>query len=221
MKPYKVVCNDTDPAWLEHRHRYVTASAVAVLFNESKWSNRSQLLAEKSSSEPTVLTDTPNMWHGRMDDAHNMRKFCDALGFRYRQAHTMVESTQCEGLACTLDGLVINNPNKFPEPLISKDFKSWGYSLKEDVNLMSGIGVLEMKQTEAWWHKDWKDVPPAYYELQVQTQLYVTGLSWGVLACQIGAAMFKAFLIEADPDVHREIEVKVKEFWNEVALGKD
>lgn len=217
MRNYKVVCNDTDPDWLEKRHRYITASAIAGIAGASPWSSREALIAEKAGTEPLSLTDTPNMWHGREDESNNMRKFCKAMGFRYRATHLMLESSKVDRLSATLDGLVIDDPNRPDlEYCLSKDFADWGPYIKAKVIGSEGVGLLEMKQTESWGGKNWKDVAPVYYWWQVQAQLYVTGFDWAVIACQIGAAGFRAHYITPDEDAYSFIETEVPEFWKDV-----
>ena len=179
------------------------------------------------------------MWHGRVDELWNMKKFAAALGLHTKQTHSFVASNKVEGLAATLDGLctldssTANSPDwerplferameeylgthvapEFEVELLSKDADSWVPSLMEDVQLASGVGLIEMKQTEAWWGKEWAKATPDHYWLQVQAQLLVTGLPWAILACQIGAAMFRAVYIEPCEDTHKEIEVAVADFW--------
>ena len=220
MSVYKVICKDTDPEWLDHRHKYLTASNAATLFGVNKWGGSySDLVEEKAAPEtPPPLQDTANMWHGREDEANNMRKFSKALGLRCKQTHVFLASTKCR-LAATLDGMIIN---KSPEtiPYISKDSDTWLPALKDRIELSPGVGILEMKQTEAWFRKDWDSSIPEYYLTQVQTQLYVSGVRWAVVACQIGAAMFKAYYVLPDLEFHRELESKVNEFWKDVERYK-
>jgi hypothetical protein len=51
------------------------------------------------------------------------------------------------------------------------------------------------------------------YYWQVQTQLLVTGLDWGVIVCRLGAADWRGHVILADAFAHEEILTAVEEYY--------
>ena len=217
MKPYKVLCTDKDPNWLQLRHEHLTASDVAALLGESPWKTREQLLAEKSSPLPGEWKDTRNMWHGRFNEDHNRKKFSHITGIRSRGAHAMLASSLLTPLACTLDAIAIP-PKEWPQIVpVAVQTPSWISKVVQQVMDAGGMGLLEMKQTEAWYGKEWKKGPPMHYWIQVQTQLFVTQFEWAILCCQIGAADMIAYFMRREPVFADELERAMKEYNEELS----
>lgn len=218
MKPYEVVCTDSDPRWPQFRHELITASSVATLLGVSPWSTREQLLEEKMQEEPRDWKDSRNMWHGRYDEHHNMRKFGDITGIRCRATHLFLRSTKLTKIGCTLDGLCI--APRTERELVSVATKKNLTTLVNYVSGLGGTGLIEMKQTETWNGKNWKTAVPPYYRVQVQTQLFVTGYDWAIIACAIGAADMTAYVIEKDDFFEDELTAAVADFVKELEDGR-
>lgn len=84
-----------------------------------------------------------------------------------------------------------------------------------------GPGVLECKNVDFLAFRDkWTaDECPAHIEIQLQHQLEVTGLAWGVVAALVGGNTVWLYVRERDLAVGRAIRVKVAEFWASQAAG--
>jgi len=81
-----------------------------------------------------------------------------------------------------------------------------------------GTGLIEVKNTSGWNMKYWKgDDSPEHYRVQVQCQLYVSGLKWAVLCPKIGSADIMPKLILPKPEFHLRLEEEVAKFWKEVS----
>lgn len=222
---YKVLC-DADrerEKWLKLRHDYLTGSAISALFGLTKWKTRAQVVSEKSSPyDPNdSLVDSRSMYHGRMNERVNMQKFADCMGLYYRPCNYFVVNDR--RLGATLDGLcsvrsdVGVNPVLCEQRPTSREYLGdWMQPLREDLEALGGVGLLEMKQTRTYFGKQWIAETPRHYYYQVQVQLMVTGLPWAVAACQVGTDNFIAHLIRPDWDVQAEIQEGADALWKEI-----
>ena len=74
-------------------------------------------------------------------------------------------------------------------------------------------GVLELKTTNAYARADWQENAPAYYRIQVQHQLMVTGLPFASIACLIGGQEFIWLDVERDEAFIQQHRRRVEAFW--------
>lgn len=80
-------------------------------------------------------------------------------------------------------------------------------------------GIIEMKQSDGWKKQveQWTEGVPEYYWIQVQTQLYVTGVDYAAVVCRLGVADIRCHVVLPDEDFwNHEMIPAVEEFWNEV-----
>jgi predicted phage-related endonuclease len=224
-KPYKILCTDKDPQWLAHRSRLVTASEAYSLFYEDrpdgkKWPKTRRELVWEKANPIGAFPDSRNMWHGRDDEDHNRKKFGRICGVRSKAAHWLLESSLVPGLGATLDGICIA-PQRRTEPQSVACSGTWPSILPDTLRMYGGVGILEMKQTESFFGKEWKTGVPEHYKHQVWAQLVVAGFDWAVIACQIGAADMEAHVIEHPGQVHIDtLREAVSQFWVDVEAVK-
>ena len=80
-----------------------------------------------------------------------------------------------------------------------------------------GIGALEIKTAGHWVGKQWLDGdPPLHYQVQLQHQLAVTGMSWGTLCVLIGGQKMLWFDTERNDDFIERMIDKEAFFWTQV-----
>ena len=219
-KSYKFICNDQHPDWLKHRFNHVTASETSVLFGCCPWKDRDSLYTEKVSAQ-SDFKDSRNMWWGRRMEKINMQLFTEISGLRTRSSNAFIESVEEPILAATLDGFVM--APAYPSPPCFHHIASkqpWWEAMVHPLSRAKGLGLIEMKQTESWFAKKWWPQPPTHYILQVQHQLLVSGLDWGLLVAKVGAADMIGHFIGADRALHEEIKTDAREFWKEVESGR-
>ncbi len=96
----------------------------------------------------------------------------------------------------------------------------WLPDFMDSIRMRRGLGLIEMKNTEAWFRKNWVDGAPDHYYIQLQHQLLVLGLDWGVLVAKVGAGDMIAHIYDADRKLHEEIKTDAAEFWKEVEDGR-
>ena len=180
------------------------------MFGVNPWTSAEKYIASKIPNEdgeyPSFYVNRP-MLNGRYDEEYNAQKFAHISGLRRRPCHLFLASTRWPELACTLDGLV-RMPNPIRPIAQAGNLVSslWPVHILMDLRQarrdgLGETGLLEMKQTELssgkrYWLK--KARPPYFYEIQLQSQLHVTGYDWGILAARVGAHDMQAFFVRRD-----------------------
>lgn len=111
--------------------------------------------------------------------------------------------------------------DKYPFALASVDKFIVGQSRHVDgVVPRQGIGILEVKNAHYFmadmWSADNNNEPPLEYQIQVQHQMMVSGLSWGSIAALIGGSEFLWADIARDEAVIEMLAEKEREFWARV-----
>src|SRR6266567_108753 len=77
----------------------------------------------------------------------------------------------------------------------------------------SEVGALQIKTTNAFAAKDWKEGAPLYYQVQQQGELAVTGYTWGTLCVLIGGNRMLAMPDETRNDQFIESAIpRLEEF---------
>ena len=214
MKPYKFVCYDSDPDWLKHRFQHITASESSVILDRCPWKTRQDLFAEKAAMS-APFRDSNSMWWGRESERFNMQMFTKITGIRTRPCNAFLKSNIAPVLACTIDGFA-KAPRKRRDVQDVAVKKGWLPDFMDEIHQRRGLGLIEMKNTEAWFRKHWLPQPPDHYFIQVQHQLFVTGLDWAILVAKVGACDMIAHVIDADKAFHKMLKQDAKSFWKEV-----
>lgn len=219
-RPFRKLCDASSPEWHRLRDLMVTGSDVASVLNKSPWKKREELLLQKRAANDNGFVPSRSMLWGSLAERANMAHFSQITGVRFRHTNAFLQSTLCPLIGATLDGLCrISVPEDFHFLSFCSD-REHAEGLSAEMLARDGqFGILEMKQTEAWNLKNWKVAPPEYYYLQVQAQLFTTGLDWALLVCKIGAADIRAYFVDADPLLHEDMIEAVQTFWEEVRNG--
>jgi|CXWL01.1.fsa_nt_gi putative phage-type endonuclease len=213
-EPRRYVCRASDPQWLSERKKVVTGSEIAVVMGLSPWKTREALLAEKLA--PDVPIVSRHMWWGSHSEKSNMEAFTKLTGLRTRGTNRFWVRGE---LGATIDGfLTTENPRAPLEPCWSPAYRMLGDQLKwvTHVDTRRPLGLVEMKQTEAYRAKEWAKGVPTYYLYQAQAQMFVTGLTWCVVACRLGAADMICHVLEFDAELAQEMQDAAREFMAEV-----
>ncbi len=214
-KQYELVCHDDDPSWLSYRFEHITASEMSAIMGRCPWADREDIIRRKVTRSDGFKA-TRNMWWGSELERFNMEMFTKISGIRTRSCNAFLRSTKNPLIAATLDGFALN-PRKDYDTLDIAIKKPWAHDLRAVLRNRSGLGLIEMKNTEAWFAKKWYEEPPEHYVIQLQQQLYVTGLDWGILCAKLGAGDMIAYLIDADPLLHEEMEIDANAIWKEIS----
>lgn len=80
-----------------------------------------------------------------------------------------------------------------------------------------GRGSLQIKTAAAEARRLWREGPPLQYQIQLQWEMFVAGLSWGSLVCVFGGQRFAGpFDFESDPAFLSRVVPAVAAFWARV-----
>lgn len=83
-------------------------------------------------------------------------------------------------------------------------------------------GLLQVKTCSAWLEDDWRDAPPAKYEVQCRVEMAVCDLPWNDIVCLCGGQkQLGPFRIERDLALEDRILTSLREFWRMVQDGRE
>lgn len=186
------------PEWLQKRSQGIGASDAATVLGASPWSDPLTLFLEKVGLKPGAEENESMRWGQRLQPI-------------VAEEHQLVTGRP---ITDPSEGgkFVIHQHPQIPWCLSTLDY------LQEDKE--RGLGVLEIKTTSAFKEEDWIEEPPLHYQVQVQHQLAVTGLSWGSLSVLIGGQKFITFDIERDEEFIELMLAHEETFWKGVLANE-
>lgn len=176
--------------WLEWRRGGIGASDAAAIVGMSRWASPYSLWLDKTGQVPLGGTGSEAMrWGQRLEGV-----VCDAFA-EERDAQVM------------LRGVWVENA----------DNRVMRATLDAVAEVDGELGVLEAK-TNNGRDGTWDDGVPLYYQIQVQHQLYVTGLEKAWVAVLLGGQEFRIFDVERDEEAILVIESAAERFWEQAVL---
>lgn len=188
----------TREAWLAERRTLLTASDVPAALGLSPWKSPFELWAEKTGNiDPEDIGDRDAVKWGLRLEGSVIEGYAEDTGricSRWPQ-HTLKRSESIDWLGATPDA--IQNAPEFGDV----------------------TGNLQIKTTNAFKKADWAEEPPIYYQVQLQTELLVTGMPWGTLAALIGGQQLVWFDQELNQRFVDAMLPKLEAFWELVKTG--
>jgi putative phage-type endonuclease len=182
--------HENEAAWLEARRDGIGASDVSGIVGLSPYASPFSVWADKIHG--TYREPTYGMQLGKKLESIILESFEDVTGLHVqaisRQLH--IAHPQFEWAQATLDGLAFDH-------------------LDDDSHASDAIGVVEAKTDGRF--KRWKKVPD-HHVIQVQWQMYVSGLERGWLAALHGGRLFEVYEIEKDLGIQEQLVTKVSQF---------
>lgn len=183
--------------WHALRAEHVGASEVAALFGcqPDYAMSHYQLWQVKSGRIPAPEVDGPRVRAGKILEAGIAQLVALEHDLKIEQWAGYAQSDSCEGLGCT------------------PDYRMWDDGAE---------GLLEIKWVDGLVYKrTWtNDEPPLHIQLQLQTQLHVTGIPSGAIGALVGDKPM-IFYSDYRPKIGAEIEKRVAAFWADVKDGKE
>lgn len=166
---------DTESDWLAARRRGIGASEAAAVLGLSKFLSPMDVWTDKVGlAEPRAELERMK-WGKRLQ-----RPIAD--GYAEETRRTLIDPGPYTLLRSV----------RYPWLVASPDY----FLMQHDAS--AGPGTLDVKNSSVFMRQDWSEEPPLPYQIQVQQQLLVTGLTWGVLAVLLGGQE----LMYADLVVH-------------------
>lgn len=233
---------DNREEWLEQRKGYLTASAIAGwrgpdhLPSKYAWyfedNNRESILAEKFDGLQKLFGSYAevSMAHGRDDEEHIIGKVGKELGSHTEPDNSMFVNDRWPHIAATIDAFIYV-PTEDGEFCYGQDPSQNSKAQEALITLVDhdlDATVLETKKSvSVGWAKG--EVPP-YYVTQVQTQIAVLDLPFGLIAAE---CLFKhpkekwrlfwdlrISVIERDPSWGAVLDQCNEEFAKELDLAQ-
>ncbi len=182
--------------WLAERRNGLGASDISAALGINPWKTPFALWAEKCGLLPPEEQAKENEaieWGLRLEEP-----IIEAFGQRTnRSVHipaqpTMVAHPEYDFLRCTPDA----------------------YQWRSESGPKGDLQVKTTAQQNAW---EWENGGvPLMYEVQVQAELFVTGMEWGSIACLIGGQRLVWRDIQPDTDFIQLVLPRLEQFWESV-----
>lgn len=198
------VCDALTPEWFKLRlsGKTVTGSHIGSLMGLNPWGTRESVLAHLRDPKPVHSRHA--LWGSAME-VPNMKVFNSLTGLKTAPVNAYFETGR---VGATIDGIILE-PLSGPLASVEKGKEwvaaptYWSMSMQHLHEARAKHGqepwLVEMKQTGEKYKTDWgKAKCPEQYWAQVQSQLYVTGLTVGVAVARVGTADMRFSVVYKD-----------------------
>lgn len=186
-----------------HDPEIYTASQVSAILNENAYESAftlyHKLRARMENRSDFEVEDTYPMRRGHALE-HAMHWYLEQKGYEVHDPgdYTMIAHPEHPWFQCTIDRVI------------------WE---RERVVVP---GIAEMKSHGNWskaTREFLEDDPPLSVQLQIQTQMMITGVSWGIICADIGHGNPLTFEVTAHPQMQQVILYEVLKFREKTLRG--
>jgi len=184
--------------WLASRDNGVGASEAAALFGLSPWDSPLSLWSRKRGLVRDE-DEAANEWL----EIGLLTEPISAELYRRRTGRQLWAPSSSWAIA------------KHPTAPLFASIDRWVI----DAEGKPGRGVLELKNVGFGRTDEWDDGPPLRVQIQIQSQLAVTGFQWGSAAAILGGNRFVWVDVERNDDFVAELEALAADFWAKVQSG--
>jgi putative phage-type endonuclease len=178
----------TEKQWLDFRRTGIGGSDIGAIAGINKYASALDIYAQKVSDYS--VEETESMHWGKCLE--------DSIATEYQKRHQDSDVRRVKAvLRHQTDSIAIVNLDR--------------------IIMRAGMptGVLEIKTASEYSAKNWIDGQvPDQYMAQVQWQLYVTGLTWGVVAVLIGGRRYMEIDVERNDAIISALVSVAHQFWN-------
>ena len=181
--------------WLENRLLDVTSTEVSCLFNKNPFKTELDLYYEKKDKVIQNI-DSPRMAWGRRLEDSIARGFAEEEGVEVKPYDVYLSDSK------------------------TRMGSSFDYKILGDKE-----ALLEIKNVDRYvFHDKWDEdsegvIAPSYIEMQLQYQLHLANIDLGYIVALVGGNEMKILKRKRFPEIGKEFETKVKEFWERVKSG--
>lgn len=205
-----IPANEAD--WLAMREQDVTSTEVAALFGASPYLTEFELYHRKIGALSSEVEENERMRWGKRLEAAIAEGVAEDLGLIVEPFKTYMRIPELR-MGSSFDYKIVG---------LREDWE--GDETFRDLFREHGPGVMEIKNIDGLsFKRNWLDgdeiEAPLHIEIQVQHQLEVSGLKWGIIAPLVGGNTPKPIARIKDEDVAAAIRTKVAEFWQRVDQG--
>lgn len=181
--------------WLEDRRTGIGGSDAATIMGVNPWSSPYALYLDKVGLTPLDGEQSERMaWGNRLEPIVRSH-YAEVTGRQVAPGVQMMRSAERPHLFANTDGMIA---------------PCEGHAT---------AGVFEAKTTSAYNREEWRDEIPLYYQVQVQSYLYVLEAEWGSYGVLIGGQEFVWVDVARNDRFIRAYVRKADEFWKRVEDG--
>jgi putative phage-type endonuclease len=175
--------------WLKERKNGIGASDAAAILGENPWCSPMAVYADKIGAGTNETSERMEL--GKKLEPFIAERFTEITGFGTQNLgdFTMFAHPEYPFLRATLDRIV---------------------------QCDCTTKLLEIKTTNPMNLPEWENGPPVYYQIQVQHQFMVTGMTSGYICCMFGTEHVEVYPVEIDPEFIPILIEKELEFWDRV-----
>lgn len=173
--------------WLDWRRRGIGGSDAAAIAGLNPWKSPMAIWLDKTGQIEPEEAGEAAYW-GNVLESVVADEFKERTGFYVQRRNAILQHTDYPWMLANVDRLFRDAEG------------NWG--------------VLECKTTSEWGRKNWaEDEVPAYYLIQVQHYLAVTGYEYGYIAVLIGGNQYKHYKVVRDEEIIQYLIDIEKDFW--------
>lgn len=203
--------------WLALRRWDVTSTEVSALFNSSKYMTAYELALLKAGEIEDQFQENERSTWGNAFESAIAQRVGEVYGVRVRKKPEYMRIPQIR-MGASFDFEIID---------IDPDWtlKKYGSTFLRGMYATHGDGLLEIKNVDSLifkneWEVGEEPEAPPHIEIQLQQQLYVSGLAWGCIAALVGGN--KLYLIPrfSDAAVSASLAFRVGSFWGNLEKGQ-
>lgn len=187
----------TREAWLAGRLSGLGASDVAALFTDEDGDSLGYSTAYALWLEKTGQV-APEDLSGDLVDLGNKFEPVIAELYQERTGRTVVQY----GPFCVAQHPTISFLRATPDRWVTR------------APDRSGRGLAQIKKSNRFVAHNWDDGPPLPIQIQVQSEMAVTGYDWDSVPVIFDLVRFRTTDVERDADFIGEIEDRVRAFWD-------
>lgn len=206
--------NEAD--WLEARKKYVTSTEAAALFGAGSFVKTAYELyhLKAGTVEPPEFYENNRVKWGQRLESAIANGIAEDLGLivtPFKAFMTMPEF----GLAASFDFAITGLVEGHEDNEARRAFAEHGQGILEIKNIDS----LQFKRG---WLDDGETLEaPIQYEMQIQTQMEVADMGWGILSPLVGGNTPKPIIRIRDRDAGAAIRTKAKDLWARINAGAE
>lgn len=203
MSTVELSIDDVRKEWLKKRVEGIGGSDAAAVLGVSPYKSALNIYTEKLGLADYEEDDIPEYVEiGAELEGFIARRYAKQTGRNVRvpvgiddpARFAIQKHPEHSFMICTLDGFI--------DPVDDR-----------------GPGVLELKNVIGFKESDWYDEPPLHFQIQIQHNMAVTGLTWGSFGVFFGGNKVRHYDVSLNGRFVESLIREESDFWRRVQEG--